>query len=259
MARTTKAAKATEKATKKKKSSTTTKSPRKSPAKKSPAKKSPARKTASKSKTATKKKTAAKKTGTQKTGTKKKTAAKKSSPTKKTASKRTVSQSPPAKKKTGTQKTGAQTTGKKAASSTKSTKTTKTNSRAKKAKSPFDSRFLEQMRKLLKSERDVYERQAKQLRAEADSLVADMDPGDVQFDEESGEGDTIAVERGRDLALASKALEMIDEIDHALSKFDLGTYGICEISGEPIPKERLEAIPWAREKVEYKVGGFGRR
>jgi RNA polymerase-binding transcription factor DksA len=126
-------------------------------------------------------------------------------------------------------------------------------------KSAFDSKFLERMRKLLHVERDTYERQAKQLRAEADSLVMDMDPGDVQFDEESGEGDTIAVERGRDLALAAKAMEMIEEIDHALSKFELGTYGICEVSGEPIPQERLEAIPWAREKVEYKVGGFGRR
>jgi RNA polymerase-binding transcription factor DksA len=123
----------------------------------------------------------------------------------------------------------------------------------------FDSKFLERMRKLLHAERDTYERQARQLRAEADSLVMDMDPGDVQFDEESGEGDTIAVERGRDLALAARAMEMIEEIDHALSKFDQGTYGICEVSGEPIPEERLEAIPWAREKVEYKVGGFGRR
>lgn len=131
--------------------------------------------------------------------------------------------------------------------------------KAKAKKSPFDSKFLERMRKLLVVERDTYERQARQLRAEADSLVADLDPGDVQFDEESGEGDTIAVERGRDLALAAKAMEMIEEIDHALSKFDEGTYGICEVSGEPIPQERLEAIPWAREKVEYKVGGFGRR
>lgn len=130
--------------------------------------------------------------------------------------------------------------------------------RTKKAKH-FDSKFLEKMRKLLHVERDTYERQARQLRAEADSLVMDMDPGDVQFDEESGEGDTIAVERGRDLALAAQAMDMIDEIDHALSKFEGGTYGICEVSGEPIPEERLEAIPWAREKVEYKVGGFGRR
>lgn len=130
---------------------------------------------------------------------------------------------------------------------------------ASKKKSAFPAKFLDQMEKLLHSERETYARQAAMLKAEADSLVADLDPGDVQFDEESGEGDTIAVERNRDLALASKALEMIEEIDHALSKFKTGDYGICEVSGEPIPRERLEAIPWAREKVEYKVGGFGRR
>jgi RNA polymerase-binding transcription factor DksA len=153
------------------------------------------------------------------------------------------------KKAAATKESASKGSAKKAASTAKPSR----------KKSPFDSKFLERMRKLLHVERDTYERQAKQLRAEADSLVMDMDPGDVQFDEESGEGDTIAVERGRDLALAAKALEMIEEIDHALTKFDLGTYGICEVSGEPIPEERLEAIPWAREKVEYKVGGFGRR
>ena len=167
-----------------------------------------------------------------------------------------------AKKTTASKKTDAGST-KKAAPKKAATKAAPAKSTAarktKKTRSPFDTRFLEQMRKLLHTERDTYERQAKNLKAEADSLVADLDPGDVQFDEESGEGDTIAVERNRDLALAAKALEMIEEIDHALGKFDDGSYGLCEISGEPIPKERLEAIPWAREKVEFKVGGFGRR
>lgn len=183
-----------------------------------------------------------------------------------------------AKKATPTSRAKKAGTGAKAAATSKTARAEPTKAAAKSAakaepakapakkasgggrkKSAFDSKFLERMRKLLLVERDTYERQAKQLRAEADSLVMDLDPGDVQFDEESGEGDTIAVERGRDLALAARALEMIEEIDHALSKFDEGTYGICEVSGEPIPQERLEAIPWAREKVEFKVGGFGRR
>ncbi len=81
----------------------------------------------------------------------------------------------------------------------------------------------------------------------------------MQFDEESGEGDTINIERERDLALSEGARHQIGEIDHALGKFALGTYGICEISGDKIPEERLEAIPWARERVEYKTGGFTRR
>ena len=89
--------------------------------------------------------------------------------------------------------------------------------------------------------------------------MADFESGDTQFDEESGEGDTLSMERERDLQLSAQARAAIEEIDHAIAKFALGTYGICEHSGLPIPKERLEAIPWARERVEYKVGGFGHR
>lgn len=210
---------------------------------------------ASTAKNSAAKKKAASKT-TAKRSTKKKAVTKKTASKKKTPAKKTAAKKGAAKKAT---KGAAKKAAAKKPATNGSKSAAKPKTRAKKAKSPFESRFLEQMRKLLVSERETYDRQATMLQAEADSLVADIDPGDVQFDEESGEGDTIAVERGRDLALASKAREMIEEIDHALAKFDLGTYGICEVSDEPIPKERLEAIPWAREKVEYKVGGFGRR
>jgi len=126
-------------------------------------------------------------------------------------------------------------------------------------KSPFSAAFLTQQKQALIDERAVYLHQAEASEAEADSLVADFEPGDVQFDEESGEGDTLSMERERDLAISAQARAALEQIDHALAKFDLGTYGICEVSGQPIPKERLKAIPWARERVEYKVGGFGRR
>ncbi len=130
---------------------------------------------------------------------------------------------------------------------------------AKPAKSPFSAKFLEQQRQALLVERATYTRQAFNLQAEADSLVADFEPGDVQFDEESGEGDTLNIERERDLALSAQARAQVEEIDHALAKFELGTYGICEVSGDPVPEERLEAIPWARQRVQYKTGGLGRR
>jgi RNA polymerase-binding transcription factor DksA len=126
-------------------------------------------------------------------------------------------------------------------------------------KHKFSAKFLAAQHESLLSERATYTRQAESLQAEADSLVADFEPGDVQFDEESGEGDTLNIERERDLALSAQARAAVEEIDHALRKFDLGTYGICEVSGDPIPEERLEAIPWARERVQYKTGGLGRR
>ncbi len=126
-------------------------------------------------------------------------------------------------------------------------------------KQPFDKKFLDEMRASLTTERLRYVTSAETLKAEADALVEGREPGDVQFDEESGEGDTLAVERERDLALSAQARDAVDEIDAALDRLNAGTYGICTGSGKPIPKERLRAIPWASERVEYKAGAFGLR
>ncbi|MCP4084264.1 MAG: hypothetical protein GY745_04320 [Actinomycetia bacterium] len=115
---------------------------------------------------------------------------------------------------------------------------------------------MAEQRDVLVMERAKYLGQADSLKAEADSLMQDRDPGDVQFDEESGEGDSLAVERDRDLALSAQARVAVEQIDAALGRIDAGTYGVCVASGKAIPKERLEAIPWAAERIEYKVGGF---
>ncbi|HAM02889.1 MAG TPA: hypothetical protein DCQ30_11800 [Acidimicrobiaceae bacterium] len=112
---------------------------------------------------------------------------------------------------------------------------------------------------MLLEEREVYKHQAEDLRAEAESLAQEREPGDVQFDEESGEGGTIAVDRERDLTLSAQALAAIDEIDVALAAIDDKTYGTCENCGQPIPKARLRALPYARLCVACKSGGLHRR
>ena len=122
-----------------------------------------------------------------------------------------------------------------------------------------DTKFLEEQRALLLEERAVYQRQADDLRAEAESLALDREPGDVQFDEESGEGGTVAVDRERDLTLSAQAMATIDEIDFALIAIDTKMYGACENCGQPIPKARLRALPYARLCVACKSGGLHRR
>ena len=81
----------------------------------------------------------------------------------------------------------------------------------------------------------------------------------MQFDEESGEGDTLAVERERDLALSASASAAVEEIDRALAKLKDGTYGVCEQCYATIPKERLKALPYAALCVQCKSAGFSRR
>lgn len=45
--------------------------------------------------------------------------------------------------------------------------------------------------------------------------------------------------------------QLLYEIDQALERIEQGTYGICEGTGRPISKARLEAVPWARYCIEY--------
>lgn len=52
------------------------------------------------------------------------------------------------------------------------------------------------------------------------------------------------------LSLLSSDQDAIYEIEDALKRIEKKTYGVCELTGKPIPKARLEAIPWARFTVE---------
>ena len=52
------------------------------------------------------------------------------------------------------------------------------------------------------------------------------------------------------LSLLSSDQDAIYEIEEALKRIEKNTYGICELTGKPIPKSRLEAIPWTRFTVQ---------
>lgn len=162
-------------------------------------------------------------------------------------------------KAAATRSTGSpkKATTKAAAMTNSSTATTKGG--AKGASGNGLDKFLVEQLQALEDERVSYVRQADSLQAEADSLTEDREPGDVQFDEESGEGDTLAVERERDLTLSAQARAAVEEIDLAVAKVHAGTYGLCETCGISIPKERLKALPHAALCVKCKSGGLGLR
>jgi RNA polymerase-binding transcription factor DksA len=52
------------------------------------------------------------------------------------------------------------------------------------------------------------------------------------------------------LSLLSADQDAIYEIEEALKRIEKNTYGICELTGKPIPHARLEAIPWTRFTVQ---------
>ncbi len=257
---------------------------KKSPAKKAPAKKSPAKK--SPAKKAPAKKSPAKKAPAKKVPAKKAPAKKapaKKAPAKKAPAKKAPAKKAPAKQVPAKKAPAAKATSKPAAATTVIDKTPVKPVKPVKPKPPlkpvyqgpkpivpkpgvtvtpskdFDQKFLEGQRSALLEEREQLTGQATRLENEANSLIEDVEMGDVQFDDESGEGDTMVVERERDLALSAQARQIVVEIDDAIARIANGTYGYSISTGLPIPKERLRAIPWATLRVDEKAGGIGRR
>ncbi|MFI5052998.1 MAG: TraR/DksA family transcriptional regulator [Acidimicrobiia bacterium] len=120
-------------------------------------------------------------------------------------------------------------------------------------------RTLERLEAMLREERARHVAQADTMAAEAELLAAEREGGDTQFDEESGEGDTINIERERDLLLSASANQIVDEIDRALERIADKTYGVCVPAGRRISIERLDALPYAETCVDCKARAERRR
>lgn len=57
---------------------------------------------------------------------------------------------------------------------------------------------------------------------------------------------TETFEQDRDLGLAERESQELSQIDEALDRIEDGSYGICESCEQPVNRERLEALPFAR-------------
>ena len=57
---------------------------------------------------------------------------------------------------------------------------------------------------------------------------------------------TNSYDRDWALSMISSEQNVLYEIEQALNRIRTGTYGKCEVTGKPIPMERLNAVPWTR-------------
>ena len=108
--------------------------------------------------------------------------------------------------------------------------------------------------------REALEEQRANLRKEIEDQGGDPDSDDASIDVERNFADSAhsTAERARMLSVM-KALRANQRwVNRALTKMDLGTYGVCERCGNDIPLERLEALPWAILCVDCARKGEGR-
>lgn len=101
---------------------------------------------------------------------------------------------------------------------------------------------------LLERERDEVTRRLAALTEDYEGVVAASRDTNAD-DEHDPEGATIAFERAQVDAMVREARHHLAEIDAALVRVADGSYGICEVCGQPIPSGRLEARPTSRTCV----------
>ncbi len=89
-----------------------------------------------------------------------------------------------------------------------------------------------------------------QLLKQMDGLAKESAQEIQAFSVHMADSGTDNFDRDFALSLLSSDQDALYEIEAALSRIEKGTYGICELTGKPIPKARLDAIPWARYTVE---------
>jgi RNA polymerase-binding transcription factor DksA len=100
----------------------------------------------------------------------------------------------------------------------------------------------------------VYEIRRDQLTAERERVWEQLTGLGIErdtFDEGFADSGQVTAERGEVEALVGTLRDTLNDIDAALAKFDEGTYGSCEVCGNPIAEARLEAMPAARTCVEH--------
>ena len=74
--------------------------------------------------------------------------------------------------------------------------------------------------------------------------------GDDFTETDSGDMSQSIFDREMDASVGGQIERRLREVERALQKIEEGTYGICEDTGETIPRGRLEAVPEAIRTVE---------
>ncbi|HSD24456.1 MAG TPA: hypothetical protein VLB79_09035 [Solirubrobacterales bacterium] len=95
-------------------------------------------------------------------------------------------------------------------------------------------------------------------RARIERELAGIGPQEAEEQpEDAGDQADDLDQAGKDEAIREQLQRTLEAIDRAEQRIKEGTYGKSVISGEPIPDERLEALPWADRLVEEEPGGRG--
>lgn len=116
---------------------------------------------------------------------------------------------------------------------------------------------IDHFRTLLIEERKRLQDELEQVRNHSNDMDNALPEEGEGGDEDTADLASAMMDKEMDLSVEDELEDLLNQVDRAFQKIEEGTYGICDVSGNPIPKSRLELIPFATLTVECQAMAEG--
>ncbi len=120
------------------------------------------------------------------------------------------------------------------------------------ARTPFDDETLAHFRSLILDKRKDALEDITQMQAQIKDS-RERSESDSAYSFHMADAGTDAMEREKLYLMLARQKKYIGYLDRALERIENRTYGICKVTGNPISKERLEAVPHTEISIEAKL------
>lgn len=118
-------------------------------------------------------------------------------------------------------------------------------------RTPFSEAELEEFRELILKKRAEAMEDVDSLKAQIED--AREHESDSAYSFHMADAGTDAMEREKLYLMISRQQKFVGYLDRALERIDNKTYGVCKVTGKPIQKERLRAVPHTEISIEAKL------
>ena len=130
--------------------------------------------------------------------------------------------------------------------------TKNTKNAADAAATPFNDAELAHFKDLIVNKRDKASEDVDRMRSQL-ADAREQAENDTAYSFHMADAGTDAMEREKLYLMIAREQKYIGYLDRALERIERKTYGVCKVTGNPISKERLEAVPHTEISIEAKL------
>ena len=118
---------------------------------------------------------------------------------------------------------------------------------------PLGKRELAEFRRILEAERDRLTEELEAIEEHLPEVEQVSIEAGGGYDEDLADVASDTFEREKGFAIENSVQELLNQVEEALGRMDDGSYGLCEVCGQPIHPDRLRALPYARLCINCKA------